>query len=58
MGSPDAQLLDQFLDGIWLESGLSANTLAAYRTDLRAFQSWLAKKGLALEQATRADLLA
>ncbi len=58
MGSPDSQLLDQFLDGIWLESGLSANTLAAYRTDLRAFQSWLAKKGLALEQATRADLLA
>ena len=32
--------------------------MAAYRTDLRAFQSWLAKKGLALEQATRADLLA
>jgi integrase/recombinase XerD len=58
VSSPDAQLLDQFLDGIWLESGLSANTLAAYRTDLRAFQSWLAKKGLALEQATRADLLA
>lgn len=58
MGSPDSQLLDQFLDGIWLESGLSANTLAAYRTDLRAFQSWLAKKGLALEQVTRADLLA
>ena len=58
MGSPDAQLLDQFLDGIWLESGLSANTLVAYRTDLRAFQSWLAKKGLALEQVTRADLLA
>lgn len=58
MGSPDSQLLDQFLDGIWLESGLSANTLAAYRADLRAFQSWLAKKGLALEQVTRADLLA
>jgi len=58
VGSPDSQLLDQFLDGIWLESGLSANTLAAYRADLRAFQSWLAKKGLALEQVTRADLLA
>ena len=58
MGSPDTQLLDQFLDGIWLESGLSANTLAAYRTDLLAFQIWLAKKGLALEQVTRADLLA
>ena len=57
MGSPDTQLLDQFLDGIWLESGLSANTLAAYRTDLLAFQIWLAKKGLTLEQVTRADLL-
>jgi integrase/recombinase XerD len=58
VGSPDTQLLDQFLDGIWLESGLSANTLAAYRTDLLAFQIWLAKKGLTLEQVTRADLLA
>ncbi len=58
MGSPDTQLLDQFLDGIWLESGLSANTLAAYRTDLLTFQIWLEKKGLALDEATRADLLA
>jgi len=58
VGSPDTQLLDQFLDGIWLESGLSANTLAAYRTDLLAFQIWLAKKRLTLEQVTRADLLA
>ncbi len=58
MSSPKTQLLDQFLDGIWLESGLSPNTLAAYRTDLLAFQGWLAKKGLALEQVTRADLLA
>jgi integrase/recombinase XerD len=58
VSSPDSQLLDQFLDGIWLESGLSANTLAAYRTDLCAFQDWLAKKELALERATRADLLA
>ena len=58
MGSPDTQLLDQFLDGIWLESGLSVNTLAAYRADLLAFQIWLAKKGLTLEQVTRADLLA
>ena len=58
MSSPDSQLLDQFLDGIWLESGLSANTLAAYRTDLLTFQIWLEKKGLALDEATRADLLA
>lgn len=58
MSSPKTQLLDQFLDGVWLESGLSANTLAAYRTDLLAFQGWLEKKGLALEQVTRADLLA
>ena len=58
MGSPDTQLLDQFLDGIWLESGLSANTLAAYRTDLLAFQFWLPKKGMTLELETRAVWLA
>ena len=30
-------LIEQFLDATWLESGLSANTLAAYRSDLSAF---------------------
>ncbi|MGN6580771.1 MAG: site-specific tyrosine recombinase XerD [Bordetella sp.] len=33
--------IDAFIDAVWLEDGLAANTLAAYRRDLAAFASWL-----------------
>ena len=33
--------IDAFLDAVWLEDGLAANTLAAYRRDLTAFAAWL-----------------
>lgn len=33
--------IDAFIDAIWLEDGLAANTLAAYRRDLSAFALWL-----------------
>ena len=39
---PSRQAIDVFLDALWLEDGLSANTLAAYRRDLTLFASWLA----------------
>mgnify|MGYP001168788221 CR=1 FL=1 len=49
--------IDAFLDAVWLEDGLSANTLAAYRRDLAGFQAWLRDtRGLALDQAGRADI--
>ena len=48
---------EQFLDAVWLESGLSGNTLNAYRTDLAAFEAWLGKKSLTLEAASRAEVL-
>ena len=50
-------LSEQFLDAVWLESGLSENTLNAYRTDLAALEGWLGKKNLPLEAVTRAELL-
>ncbi len=37
-------LIEQFLDAIWMERGLSENTLAAYRNDLHGFASWLASQ--------------
>jgi integrase/recombinase XerD len=40
-----AAFLDQFIDHLWLEEGLSANTLAAYRRDLRQFSEWLTRQG-------------
>jgi integrase/recombinase XerD len=50
--------IDKFLDAIWMERGLSPNTLGAYRADLLALQRWLVQRDKSLIYATRADLLA
>ena len=51
-------LLDEFCDALWLEDGLSRNTLESYRRDLRLFSAWLsAERGKTLLQAQRMDLL-
>jgi integrase/recombinase XerD len=47
----------RFLDGAWMERGLSSNTLAAYRADLMALSRWLATRNVVITKATRADLL-
>ena len=36
-------IIDQFIDHLWLEDGLSKNTLNSYRFDLSIFVSWLAE---------------
>lgn len=51
-------IIDKFLDAIWMERGLSTNTLGAYRADLAALQRWLAQRDTSLIYASRADLLA
>ncbi|MBF0784999.1 site-specific tyrosine recombinase XerD [Muribacter muris] len=33
-------IMEQFLDSLWQEHGLSQNTLASYRLDLTAFAAW------------------
>ena len=35
--------IDSFIDALWLEDGLSKNTLAAYRRDLSLYAGWLAE---------------
>ena len=40
------KLIDDFLDSIWLERGLSQNTLSSYRQDLINFSRWLGSKKL------------
>ncbi|MCA6217686.1 site-specific tyrosine recombinase XerD [Ideonella sp. B7] len=39
----DAALIDTFCSALWIEDGLSANTLSAYRRDLSALARWLAE---------------
>jgi integrase/recombinase XerD len=50
------QGIDVFIDALWLEEGLSKNTLAAYRRDLTLYARWLAERGLPLNQSSEADL--
>jgi len=53
----DADLLDEFSDTLWLEDGLSRNTLESYRRDLNKFAGWLQnQRGYGLPTATHADV--
>lgn len=48
------ELIDVFVDALWLESGLSRNTLSAYRSDLNRFNSFIDGKNLL--QCEQADV--
>jgi integrase/recombinase XerD len=51
--------IDDFVDALWLEDGLSKNTLAAYRRDLALFAQWLrVQRGKSLDGALESDLQA
>ena len=54
-----AASIDRFIDALWIEDGLSANTLAAYRRDLSGYAGWLhGSQQRHLDQSTETDLLA
>ena len=40
----EQRLIESFTDHLWMENGLSDNTLSAYRNDLASFSLWLDKK--------------
>ncbi len=52
------QLVDRFLDAIWMERGLSQNTLGAYRADLMTLGRGLSEQSKTIDKADTADLLA
>jgi len=55
---PDAAVIEAFADALWIERGLSRNTLSSYQSDLRLLARWLAdSRGTTLLGAGRADLL-
>ena len=57
--APSRASIDRFIDALWVEDGLAALTLAAYRRDLSLYADWLhAAHGRSLDQTTEADLLA
>jgi integrase/recombinase XerD len=53
-GDPDVEF---FLDAIWMEAGLSENTLRAYRSDLLHFGQWLHTRNESLMTASREQVL-
>ena len=62
MKASSTQRIDEFCDALWLEDGLSRNTLDSYRRDLRQFAVWQESRDgrdlLAAEQSLIQDYLA
>lgn len=56
-GDGTKALIERFLDAIWMERGLSENTLGAYRADLVALERRLTERGVELIGARRSDIL-
>jgi integrase/recombinase XerD len=54
----EQQEIERFTDALWMERGLSENTLAAYRNDLGGLAGWLLPQQKRLMGARREDLLA
>ncbi|MGD2076493.1 MAG: site-specific integrase, partial [Gammaproteobacteria bacterium] len=50
-------MIERFADVLWMENGLSENTLMAYRGDLSAVAAWLKERNLSLAGAAATDLV-
>jgi integrase/recombinase XerD len=53
---PLALDIEEHLTWLAAEKGRSANTLAAYRRDLRAYWAWLSARGMALDDVRGTDI--
>ncbi|MCB1855470.1 MAG: site-specific tyrosine recombinase XerD [Halieaceae bacterium] len=49
--------IERYIDALWMEKGLSENTLTSYRRDLRQFNDWLGREhGSTVTRADRSVL--
>jgi integrase/recombinase XerD len=54
--APHAEL-ERYIDALWMEKGLSDNTLSSYRRDLTQFNDWLQRtEGSSIVEANRSSL--
>ena len=53
---PEQKLLEQFIDHLWMEHGLTENTLSAYRNDLAGFSCWLTGNHNSLASVSTGDV--
>ena len=57
MSESESAAVGAFIDAVWLEDGLAANTLAAYRRDLVAFEQYLREaRSHGLDEAVAGDI--
>ena len=54
--SANQLLIDNYLDSIWMEKGLSRNSLESYGRDLSNFAKWLDPQGIRLLAVVRQNL--
>jgi len=52
----EQKVLEQFIDHLWMEHGLTENTLSAYRNDLAGFSGWLAGNHNSLVSVSTSDV--
>lgn len=57
IGRTNLELLERFRDYLWLERGLSDNTIQSYSSDLKLFANWLGDQGSSLQAAATEDVL-
>lgn len=53
----DRQWIERFADSMWMEHGLSRNTLSSYQNDLAGLALWLNRQNKHLDTVQRADVL-
>ena len=58
LSKKSSEIIDLFLDSLWMERGLSKNTLSAYRSDLNKFLIWLESQNIEIIQAQSNNILA
>lgn len=60
IGAENSDVIEQFIDELWLEKGLSKHTLTAYRTDLSKYALFLENdrhvQSMSLTQCTAQDI--
>ena len=52
----EQRIIENFIDHLWMEKGLSRNTLSAYQNDLAGFSLWLQEKKCVLKNVCTADI--
>ena len=54
--SPNNNIIDSYCDSIWVEKGLSKNTISSYSSDLKQLEKWLANKEMDIQSCSEIDL--